>query len=215
MKMTFGDFIKDNLLIILVVVAIVLLIILILAFRNVKVVKKVKEEEHKIENLNRRVFVDALTSVRNKGAFNDYIQTLQEKVDGNEISEFAIGVFDCDNLKKINDSHGHDKGDIYIKTASRLICEVFDHSPVFRIGGDEFAVILQNDDFENRDKLVFEFEKRQKEICDEAKCKWEEVRVALGIAVYDPQTDRSVNDTARRADKIMYENKRMGKAAAN
>ena len=214
-KMTFGDFIKDNLLIILVVVAIVLLIILILAFRNVKVVKKVKEEEHKIENLNRRVFVDALTSVRNKGAFNDYIQTLQEKVDGNEISEFAIGVFDCDNLKKINDSHGHDKGDIYIKTASRLICEVFDHSPVFRIGGDEFAVILQNDDFENRDKLVFEFEKRQKEICDEAKCKWEEVRVALGIAVYDPQTDRSVNDTARRADKIMYENKRMGKAAAN
>ena len=213
-KTSFVDLIRDNLFLILSIVAVVLLVILILTLRNVKTTKKVKEEEHIVDDLNKRVFVDALTSVRNKGAFNDYIQGMQEKLDSGELSDFAIGVFDCNNLKKINDHHGHDKGDIYIKTASRLICEVFDHSPVFRIGGDEFAVILQGDDYDNRENLVSDFEKRQKDICESAERTWEEVRVALGVAVYDPNTDRSVNDTVRRADKIMYENKRIGKAAA-
>lgn len=212
-KTTFGDLIRDNLLIILAVLALIIIVMLILILRNVKTRKKVREEEHLVSDLNKRVYVDPLTSVRNKGAFNDYIQKLQYDVENGTIGEFAIGVLDCNNLKKINDQHGHDKGDIYIKSASRLICEVFKHSPVFRIGGDEFAVILQKDDFANRDALVAEFEEKQKKICESAECKWEEVRVALGIAVYDPENDSTVSDTSRRADRIMYENKRKGKSA--
>ena len=46
-------------------------------------------------------------------------------------------------LKLINDTYGHEKGDIYLKTACNAICDVFRHSPVFRMGGDEFAVLLQ------------------------------------------------------------------------
>ena len=95
-----------------------------------------------------------------------------------------------------------------MKTASRLICHVFKHSPVFRIGGDEFAVGLQNEDYQNRDTLVEEFNKRQTEQCEQAEAPWEEVRVSLGIAVYDPYFDSSVIDTSRRADKIVYENKK-------
>ena len=133
-------------------------------------------------------------------------------MDQNEALEFAIGVFDCDNLKKINDQFGHDKGDIYIKAASRLICTVFKHSPVFRIGGDEFAVVLQNEDFRNREELVKQFERERKELCASSENRWEEPRVAIGIAVYDPAFDESVTDTVHRADKTMYENKRTGKA---
>ena len=166
-----------------------------------------------VDALNKRVFIDALTSVRNKGAFNDCVQELQDRLDQDASMRFAIGVFDCDELKKINDEHGHDKGDLYLKTASRLICEVFRNSPVFRVGGDEFAVVLQEDDFIRREELIAAFEQRQKEICAAAQNTWEEVRVALGVAVYDPQNDQSVNDTARRADKIMYENKRLGREA--
>ena len=125
--------------------------------------------------------------------------------------DFAIGIFDCDNLKMVNDQNGHDKGDIYIKNASRLICRVFQHSPVFRIGGDEFAVVLQYEDFQNREELVSQFEKEKKKLCAAAANKWEEPRVALGIAVYDPDFDSAVTDTIRRADKIMYENKRIEK----
>ncbi len=162
-----------------------------------------------ISDLNKRANVDALTSVRNKGAFTNYIDDMQAKMKENpEEMEYAIGVFDCDDLKTVNDQYGHDKGDIYLKTASRLICRIFQHSPVFRIGGDEFSVILRNDDFRNREELVAAFEKEAREISAAAKNRWEEIHVAMGIAVYDPGQDHSVIDTVRRADKFMYANKK-------
>ena len=214
-KLTFTDLIKDNLFIVLTVIALILLIILVLLLRSIRAEKKVREEEHLVHDLNKRVFVDALTSVRNKGAFSNNIKELQERLDNGEQVEFAIGIFDCDNLKIVNDQNGHDKGDIYIKAASRLICRVFQHSPVFRIGGDEFAVILQNDDFQNREELMDRFETEKAEACAAAGNLWEEPRVAMGIAVYDPETDGSVDDTIHRADKIMYENKRVEKTMFN
>lgn len=122
--------------------------------------------------------------------------------------KFAIGVFDCDDLKKINDQYGHDKGDEYLKAASRVICQVFQHSPVFRIGGDEFSVILRNEDYQNREALVRQLEKAKAEITASTQNKWEQVHMSMGIAVYDPQSDRTVNDVARHADELMYENKR-------
>ncbi len=165
-----------------------------------------------ISDLKRRVYVDALTSVRNKGGYADYIQKLQDMMDDpKEPLEFAFCVCDCDNLKLINDTYGHDKGDLYLKAACRLICRVFKHSPVFRIGGDEFAVILQNDDYQNREELVSRFRKARKEICETAGNPWEQVNVALGMAVYDPEIDPAVIDVARRADRLMYENKRLRK----
>ena len=211
-KITFADLIKDNLFLVLTVIALILAVILALLLRSIRAEKKIQEEEHLVHDLNRKVFVDALTSVRNKGAFNKYILELQDKVDNGILSDCAIGVFDCDNLKMVNDQNGHDKGDIYIKTASRLICRVFQHSPVFRIGGDEFAVVLLNEDFKNREELVNQFEKEKKELCAATANRWEQPRVALGVAVYDAELDNSVSDTIHRADKIMYENKRIEKA---
>lgn len=168
-----------------------------------------------ISDLNKRAYVDALTSVRNKGAFSTAVEQLQGQVEAsNKEMIFAIGVFDCDNLKLINDKYGHDKGDIYLKTACQLICRVFAHSPVFRIGGDEFAVILRNDDYNNREALSRQFDKAKEDISKSAVNKWEQVSVAMGIAVYDPEIDLYVVDTVRRADKIMYANKRQNKKGA-
>ena len=165
-----------------------------------------------ISDLNKRAYVDALTSVRNKGAFSTAVEQLQGQVEAsNKELIFAIGVFDCDNLKLINDKYGHDKGDIYLKTACQLICRVFAHSPVFRIGGDEFAVILRNDDYNTREALSRQFEEAKEAICRSAVNRWEQVSIAMGIAVYDPEIDFYVVDTVRRADKIMYANKRQNK----
>ena len=79
---------------------------------------------------------------------------------------------------------------------------------MFRIGGDEFAVILQNDDFNNREQLLKLFEQRSEEACAATSLSWEKVRVAVGIAVYDPAVDEHVEDVVHRADKLMYECKR-------
>ena len=165
-----------------------------------------------ITTLNKQVYVDALTSVRNKAGYSQYIAKLQDQMDHSKESlEFAFGVFDCNDLKHINDTYGHDKGDIYLKAASRLICRIFQHSPVFRIGGDEFAVILENEDLENRNRLMEQFSRARERICEDVENEWEKVNVAMGFAVYDPLIDTSVIDVARRADQAMYEDKHIRK----
>ena len=210
-KTTFLDVIRNNIIAVLVSITMIFSLIIMLLIRDIRAQKKIVEEEWMLNALNKKVFVDALTSVRNKGAYSNYIQDLQDKIDSGEPVRFAIGVFDCNDLKHVNDSHGHDKGDIYLKKASRLICEIFQHSPVFRIGGDEFAVILENEDLDNKDELVKQFETVAKQISSSAGNLWEQVHLALGVAEYDPELDGSVIDTSRRADKIMYENKRLSK----
>ena len=167
-----------------------------------------------IGDLSARAYADALTSVHNKGAFNIYVRDMEEALlHVCENPGFAVAAFDCDNLKTINDQYGHDKGDIYLKTASGLICRVFQHSPVFRIGGDEFAVILQNEDYRNRNALIRLLNDMSDEICASAENPWERTSVSMGIAEFNPLTDKSVDDVTRRADKRMYENKRKRKAA--
>ena len=210
-KMSFADVVRENMAAIMTVVALILLVILLLTLRSIHLEKKAREEEHLVKDLNKQVFVDPLTSVRNKGAITKFIDELQGRIDSGEKVEAAIGMFDCNDLKYINDKYGHDKGDEYLKAASRLICRVFQHSPVFRIGGDEFAVILQNEDYYNREELIGLFDADESEINRLAENEWYEVNVAIGIADYDPSIDGTVIDTMRRADKMMYENKRSKK----
>lgn len=212
-KTTIVDFIRDNPAVDIAVVAVIaaLLSVIIAQQRTIRAKREAEKSHRQVDDLSRRVFVDALTSVRNKGGFNDYIQGLQDRLDSKESVAFAVIILDCDNLKSVNDQYGHDKGDAYIKAASELICRVFKHSPVFRIGGDEFAVVLQKEDYQNRKELTALFAKDAAEIRASAENKWEQVSVALGMAEYDPQSDTSVDDVIHRADKTMYENKRTRK----
>ena len=161
------DFLRDNpaLDVAIVFVIIALLIVIIAQQRIIRAKREVEKSHHQVDDLSKRVFIDALTSTRNKGSFDEYIRSLQKRLDSEEPLVFAVAILDCDDLKKINDQYGHDKGDVYIKTVSRLICSVFKRSPVFRVGGDEFAVVLQNEDYGNRKELTELFEKNANEIC--------------------------------------------------
>ncbi len=168
-----------------------------------------------IADLNSLAYADALTSVRNKGAYDIFMEQMQKRIDDGEDPKFAIAIFDCDSLKVINDTYGHDKGDVYIKNSCNLICRVFSKSPVFRFGGDEFAVILQNEDYLNREKLKNVFIEKSAEICAFAKEPWEKISVAIGLADYNYAEDKDVHSVARRADHLMYEDKHARKQADN
>ena len=162
-----------------------------------------------IRNLNDLAYGDALTAVRNLGAFNLFLEDLKKDAgEGQELPPFAVCFFDCNDLKQINDQYGHDKGDLYLKSACATICRVFSHSPVFRIGGDEFAAILRRGAYNRRDELIAQFDQCCFDLCAVGKEPWERIRVARGMAVYDPEKDRSVEDVVHRADSLMYENKR-------
>ena len=165
--------------------------------------------EH-ISELNSKVFVDALTSVGNKAAFSVATADLQKQMDKspNE-TKFAIGIFDCNKLKQINDQYGHDKGDIYLKNASKAISSAFKGCPVFRIGGDEFSVILTDENYQNREILINRFYEVRSRMNASAEHRWEQVNIALGFAEYDAENDNTVEDVSRHADRRMYENKLM------
>ena len=168
-----------------------------------------------ITDLNGQVFVDALTDLKNKGAFLKAVDELQEQIDnGSEDLRFAIGVFDCDTLKVINDKYGHDKGDIYLKTAAAAISKVFKDSPAFRTGGDEFAVILTDTGLCGMEKLAEQFDKSADEMNASVSEPWEKVQISKGFTVYDPAVDHTVFEVIRRADRLMYGNKWDRKAAA-
>ncbi|MBQ6343655.1 MAG: diguanylate cyclase [Anaerolineaceae bacterium] len=164
-----------------------------------------------INDLNSKAYQDALTGIKNKGAFLISAERLNEAIrmgkDGN-MPEFAAVVFDCNKLKEINDEFGHAMGDIYLRTASSAICKVYSHSPVFRLGGDEFGVLLQNQDYANRDRLLFDFDSLADQINSAAEHPWEKVDLSKGMAVFDPANHLSVNDVMDAADAQMYINKK-------
>ena len=146
---------------------------------------------------------DALTGVKNKYAYVQAEEKLDHEITGGCAAEFAVAVADINGLKKINDSKGHNAGDEYIKRACHMICMVFKHSPVFRVGGDEFAVILRGEDYENRDELLSAL--NESVAVNEAKG---DVTVAVGLSEFDRGTDIRVQDVFDRADKDMYRKKK-------
>ena len=120
---------------------------------------------------------------------------------------------DLNYLKKINDTYGHDKGDIAITKLCRMVCRIFSHSPVFRIGGDEFAVFIIGEDYDNYDRLIADFYFRLDEMAkDESLEPWEKVSAASGTAFYDEKKDADLDSLFKRADHIMYERKKEMKA---
>ena len=146
----------------------------------------------------RREIYDALLS-----RYNEYKEMIDGKIRENAIKEFAVVVFDLNDLKKINDTEGHDAGDKYIKDGCNLICHTFEHSPVFRIGGDEFVAFLMNNDYKNRDRLFAEFNR----IIDDNTAAGK-VIIAAGISFFDAGKDKNYDDVFVRADDLMYERKK-------
>ncbi len=116
-----------------------------------------KTQEY-INQLNLQAMRDGLTGVKNKACYLDTVQNLKAQ-ESEETVPLAVVFCDINFLKKANDTYGHEFGDELIMTACQVICRTFCHSPVFRVGGDEFVVIVQNTDYEMRDALMAKLER--------------------------------------------------------
>ena len=152
-------------------------------------------------------YKDPLTSVRNVNAYTEFKESIEVNVRSGKIQEFAVVVFDLNNLKYVNDNLGHEAGDKYIKDGCTLICKTFTHSPVFRIGGDEFAAFLTSEDYNNKYELLNAFNAQVEDNLNNG-----EVVVSAGISVYDPAKDSGYDEVFARADVLMYERKKELKA---
>ena len=114
-------------------------------------------------------------------------------------------ILDVNDLKKVNDTAGHQAGDQFIRDACKVICDIFTHSAVFRVGGDEFAVISQGKDYACMEELLARMSERNARAS-----KTGEVMIACGMARYE--NDACVAAVFKRADQAMYENKSKLKA---
>ena len=145
---------------------------------------------------------DEMTGVKNKRAYAQAESEIDQKIRDRDQKPFAVVVCDLNGLKQVNDTLGHKAGDGFIGSSCSIICDVFSHSPVFRIGGDEFAVILQAKDYDRRADLI----RQLSEALDAHKHLG--IRpLAFGISEFNPDSDIRLQDVFERADKLMYEDK--------
>ena len=170
---------------------------------------QVEEHSRELEQGKQIATRDPLTGVKNKLAYIENLVDIEKRVEEETLKNYGVVVFDVNGLKIVNDTLGHDAGDEYIKSACRLICVTFKHSPVYRVGGDEFVAILEGDDYENRTALLKSFDDTVEENKTEGR-----VVVAGGLAIYDAEIDEKYSDVFKRADTKMYERKKQLKQPA-
>lgn len=145
---------------------------------------------------------DPLTGVKSKYAFICKEMETDERIAQGAVREFGVAVCDINGLKLVNDTQGHEAGDKYICQASQLIGGFFRHSPVYRIGGDEFAVFLFDQDYWDRDRIMEAFQRKAEENSGAG-----QITVAVGLSVFFPGDDMNVQDVFERADAQMYRRK--------
>ena len=214
---TFQEFLRANMFAIFGMLSVILLVIVTLLIKSRRAERKAKqalrdlreslgrEEKQKkeLKATKKKAYVDPLTGVKNKNAYVEASDSIQRRITDGLEPEFAVAVFDVNDLKRVNDVEGHEAGDRHIKNASTLICDAFKHSPVYRIGGDEFMAILEGSDYENREELETAFN----ETVDRHK-EQGLVVVSAGFADFDPESDATFKEVFQRADLLMYERKR-------
>ena len=171
--------------------------------------------EKEVEKMTALANKDSLTGVRNKTAYDNDVEKFAPMLHEEDF-HFGIVMIDLNNLKVINDEYGHAAGDAALIKLTNIICATFAHSPVYRVGGDEFVVILRHVDYRRSDKLIAEFNAKIEELQgDEYLTMPEKTWAAIGYAVYDPEKDASVEDVFNRADEAMYVRKRQMKGEDN
>ena len=168
--------------------------------------KQLKSYFNRLEN---RAYRDELTGVKNQAAYAEKKKELEKMIEEGKAC-FGIVLVDMNNLKSINDNYGHFRGDEAIKRACKFVCDLYNHSPVYRIGGDEFVVIIENTDYSNKDVLFRQL--RQKSTIHRSLEPWMQISLASGMGIYK-KGDSFVNVFAY-ADLEMYRNKQESKEKA-
>ena len=155
--------------------------------------------EEMVEQRKMDAHTDELTGLRNRRAYHEALEELEQfgKLD------LSLWIFDINGLKEVNDSLGHSAGDRLIKAAAKCIAEGFGgKNAIYRIGGDEFAVI----DLANASPV--EVQGKIERACSSEE--WKsigEVSLSMGCAISSEKEGMNLSDLEKLADLRMYESK--------
>lgn len=173
------------------------------------------------EFASKLAYHDGLTGIGNRTAFEERLGSLEASKDNGV--PVGIVMFDVNDLKYVNDNLGHPLGDSMIITAAEIISTSFGYGEdgeksdngceCFRIGGDEFAVIIRGENVkELYDAGIFAFDERVKRHNSAPDCRFR-VSIAHGFFIYNSECGvEHIEDAYKIADKKMYETKRAMKS---
>ncbi len=176
-------------------------------------VRNTLETERETARVSILVNTDPLTGVRNKNAFSAFIHEKDEMIRAAASEPFMLVIAGLNGVKNVNEACGSAQGDEYIKKACRTICGLFSYSPVFRIGDEDFIVILSGKPYDERDYLL-----RQARNAfyamegNRVLPLWERCSAAIGAAEYDVGKDHSFTEVLERAEENMRQVKAKLKA---
>ena len=160
---------------------------------------QIQQSQMELTETRHIAYTDPLTNVHNKHAYVEEEERIDKLINKGEMEDFAVAVFDLNGLKHINDTMGHDAGDVYIVNACNTIKQFFNEEHLYRFGGDEFVVILFEEEFKIRNKLMEDFESYIDRCVGTDK-----PIISSGMSRFKKKEDNTYHAVFYRADKIMY-----------
>ena len=148
-------------------------------------------------------YTDPLTGVKNKHAYVELEENVDILIRNKEIKEFALFLFDLNDLKLINDTYGHEMGDKYIIKSCNIIQSIFQDVDLYRFGGDEFIAFLKDGVYKNRYKMLEQFNQAVEKNIGK-----NEPIIAVGFSDFVPNKDNTLRSVFARADERMYSRKK-------
>ncbi len=159
----------------------------------------------------RLIYTDAMTQVGNKTAYSECVDLLSKRIREKEKINFLIVVADINDMKKVNDTYGHEYGDKLIQDGAAILKKVWGSDLTYRVGGDEFVVVCLDMEMECAKEQILLFEEAIEHYNCQNNCEKIYLQMAIGIAAYSSETDKEYMDVFRRADSAMYEDKKQKK----
>lgn len=179
-------------------------------FKSVELIARVKinlKLQSTIRELEYMAYFDVLTQVYNRRKF---FELASQKFDKTKVNLYAI-MLDIDHFKKINDTHGHSVGDEVIKAVAQTIQTTLDEDMIFgRIGGEEFAILLESNSDEEVRELIETIRLNVQAICVETKRAIIECTISSGTSKYSSDIE-TIDQLLNFADQALYQAKESGR----
>ncbi|WP_122892828.1 GGDEF domain-containing protein [Arcobacter peruensis] len=177
---------------------------------------KVEELEEKVTILEKELtktknesMKDHLTGLLTRRAYNDEIKKIESSYKRHN-TQYAVVFFDLDYFKQVNDTYGHDCGDVILSTFGKILEKnTRDHDIVGRYGGEEFVAIVHF----NLDRELLQYLKRIKIIVTSNNFKYKdhEIKVTFSAGVALRPDHQSYESTIQKSDILLYEAKENGR----
>ncbi|EKF20846.1 GGDEF domain-containing protein [Nitratireductor pacificus] len=161
------------------------------------------------ESLQYAALTDSLTGTQNRRFFDDALREYLQEF-GRIEKPVGLMVLDLDHFKQVNDTHGHDMGDEVLREVARCLKDMTRyHDVVSRMGGEEFAIVAPNMSHDALVKLAERIRKAVSSLVIDAGNVRIRVTISVGLSIWNGR--ESAEEFFRRADKMLYEAKRLGR----